>query len=864
MYKTYRTYRTNWRKLLSLDTFSVLTILLVGLLFFRKALFPAGVFISGDVGGSDFADFFLPVKTFLTRSLAAKQFPLWTDKVGFGFPMLAEGQIQAFLPTSIIFLFLPIATAYNLSIFLAVLGIGVSTYLFLRKGLELHPLPALFGAVAFGFGAPITMRWKHLSILSVLAFFPLEMLVVKRLFRDHRFDLCRARVEPEKSVGFILGMAVLLGLQFLAGHPQMTAYCLVVSGLYFLFNLVETVFLEGRLEDENEPFITNREISLSLKLGAVFVLAILLGLALGAVQLLPSLELKGQSLRASGSSYKEAQIYPFFLKYLVTLLVPFSFGDPSKWAPYLEFDSNLLVWEICAYSGLFTAILGIFGLALSPGSRPAGSTRALHGSNLFLRGSEPEVPESDSRLCQETDSLEPVNPKGFPWCGSFPSAFFTFLLIFSALQARFNFLYFIPLFSSFRVPARFVIFVSFGLAVLSALFLEELVFNQVLPRWEELEKPPFLENLTFVWAGHLSKVLLLVLVLILVSDLYFNLGSYNQTVAASDWWATPRSVSFLERKLKDFRILPLLEQHLANSIYSKQRGWKEDPEAFLDCQELVPANRSLVWDIPSGSIYVPVGVSRANNLLGFIHKGFQTGSEAGKLNPTPGMGRLLSLGAVRYVLSPLEIEGEDFETVFSSDLDYPDSKIWVSEVKEALPRARFVSEAKFVSSEGEGLGYILRGLVDPRRTVVLERTQIEQMGTDETDNPLDLSESVESVLLKNGPSAEIIEDKDQRVTIKVKAPNDGYLVLSDTYYPGWKAYMRRTQMEQMGTDGTDGEEVRILRANYNFRAVPIPKGEHTVTFVYEPESFKRGLTISIISLGLLVGLFVYWRRHRSC
>ena len=856
MCKAHRIWGINWRKLLNQDVFSILAVVLVGLLFFRRALFPLGAFVSGDIGGSDFSDFFLPVKAFLARSLNSKQIPLWTDKVGFGFPFLAEGQIQAFFPTSILFLFLPTTLAYNLCLFLAVLGIGISTYLFLRRGLGLHALPALFGAVAFAFGAPVTMRWKHLPILSVLALFPLEMLAVKELFRGCRFSFHEvgphkakmASREPFSSAGlfFIISLAVLIGFQFLAGHPQMTIYCLVVFGFYFLFNLVGAVFLGSRLKDEKEPFITNREICLSLKLLAVFGLAVLLGLALGAVQLFPSLELKRYSLRASGLSYKETQIYPFFLKHLVTLLVPFSFGDPSKWAPYLEFDPHLLVWEICAYSGLFTAIFGLL--------------------EVFRMNNAGSVNTGSAFAGQES-----ANSGGFSsWCGVSsrgisPSAFFAFLVGFSALQARFNFLYFLPTLSSFRVSARFVIFISFGLAVLAALFLEGIVFNQILPRWEELGKPPLLQRLSSLWAGRLAGILLFALVAVLVADLYLNLGDYNQTVASSNWWATPRSVDFLKRKLGDFRVLPLLEGYLASSIYSEQRGWRKDPEAFLDCQELVPANRNLVWNIPSASVYAPVGISRVSNLLGFIYGGFQMAPEAGKLNPAPGMGRLLSLGAVRYILSPLEVVGDGFETVFSSDLAHCGGirgcGIWISEVKEALPRVRFVPRAKFVSSEKDALECVLQGLADPAETVILE-------GEDKTDR----TDKTDKTSGTGG--ANIIVNEDQKIVIRVSAPQDGYLVLSDTYYPGWKAYIATAEnADENAKRGsflwflrTSQRSLRlqeILRANYNFRAVPVPKGEHIVTFVYEPESFRQGLAISIVSLGLLASLFVYWRLRRS-
>jgi uncharacterized membrane protein YfhO len=63
-------------------------------------------------------------------------------------------------------------------------------------------------------------------------------------------------------------------------------------------------------------------------------------------------------------------------------------------------------------------------------------------------------------------------------------------------------------------------------------------------------------------------------------------------------------------------------------------------------------------------------------------------------------------------------------------------------------------------------------------------------------------------------------------------------LLLDTYFPGWKATV-------------DGRTTPIYRADYNFRAVSLPEGAHTVTFTYRPLSFRLGLGTSGVMLGLL-------------
>ncbi len=90
---------------------------------------------------------------------------------------------------------------------------------------------------------------------------------------------------------------------------------------------------------------------------------------------------------------------------------------------------------------------------------------------------------------------------------------------------------------------------------------------------------------------------------------------------------------------------------------------------------------------------------------------------------------------------------------------------------------------------------------------------------------------------------------DTRVVCEVEAKQPGYLVLLDSYYPGWRVYR-------------DDKEVEILRANYAFRAVAVESGKHRVEFLYRPRSFYAGLGIT--SLTMLLGVAVaFWGRRRG-
>ena len=83
------------------------------------------------------------------------------------------------------------------------------------------------------------------------------------------------------------------------------------------------------------------------------------------------------------------------------------------------------------------------------------------------------------------------------------------------------------------------------------------------------------------------------------------------------------------------------------------------------------------------------------------------------------------------------------------------------------------------------------------------------------------------------------------VSIDVDTQDNTLLYLSDTYYPGWLAYV-------------DGAETKIYRANYAFRAVVVPKEAKRVEFYYKPNSFRWGIIISLASI--IIGFF-WWHRY---
>jgi O-antigen/teichoic acid export membrane protein len=124
---------------------------------------------------------------------------------------------------------------------------------------------------------------------------------------------------------------------------------------------------------------------------------------------------------------------------------------------------------------------------------------------------------------------------------------------------------------------------------------------------------------------------------------------------------------------------------------------------------------------------------------------------------------------------------------------------------------------------------------DPRSTVIVEK-------------PADRSGVANPACALQ--AADVVDYQNNDVVIKTQADQPAWLVLNDTYFPGWLAY-------NVQVDGTE-KEVPIYRAYGNFRAVQIDAGEHTIHFKYSPMSFKLGLFISFMAWMIVIFLLAIW------
>ncbi len=164
-------------------------------------------------------------------------------------------------------------------------------------------------------------------------------------------------------------------------------------------------------------------------------------------------------------------------------------------------------------------------------------------------------------------------------------------------------------------------------------------------------------------------------------------------------------------------------------------------------------------------------------------------------------------------------------------LIYRSQYVAIYENPDSLPRASLVHNTRILADESTRK-QMLDPQFDPRQSLILANG----VGLSAVDGAQREEESVK-----------IIEYKPENIVIDVSAKEDGYLLLTDSWYPGWVARV-------------DGLEEPIERGDYIFRAVRVRPGTHRVEMAYRPLSLYFGAALGFIGLLILGGIYFWSRR----
>lgn len=403
-----------------------------------------------------------------------------------------------------------------------------------------------------------------------------------------------------------------------------------------------------------------------------------------------------------------------------------------------------------------------------------------------------------------------------------------YLMVLGPATVAFRLAYaFVPGMDLFRFPTRFLIVVELGLAVLAALALTRLSVD--LTGW--LSSRP-----------GLPRLIVLALCAGTAVDLAVHQPRQNPMVPAEQWLAPPPTVEAIRADTPQPRTLTPHHDALHRATFARAAGWSNVAPYFEMRDLLQPNIGGAFWNVPSGDCYAGLAPRWYVDVWGdHIRRGSvvprlsRVSSRERTLVITPQLAPVLKAFGVSHVLSRFPAHGAPLALMGRHGSAY------IYRIDGAA-RVRVVRAARHVNDR-EGVARLLSPGFDPDREILLHDAP-SSIGprVDDADPGETPVAASRAVITREGP---------REVVIEAVSEHGGFLLLADTFYPGWSAEV-------------DGVGAQIYRANVSVRAVPLKKGRHVVRFEYEAPAFFRGLRVTILSLcalllWMVVAAVVDWR-----
>lgn len=755
--------------------------------FWPLVLHPTQTFYSDT---SDLLAQHLPAKLFLVRSLnETGELPLWNPDQYAGSPFVHDIQVGLFYPPHLPLYSIPesaVGPFLSWLVFAHVLLAGWLMYAYGR-----HAGLGELAAFAAGAGYMLAPRWMMQLLLAGhtvtagIAWLPLVILCVERAIQ-------------RRSWPWAVGGGVAYAMLVLGTHPQWTFYGSLLIGLWPLR------LLAGR---------PDRRAFLIRWLG-VEAVVVAVGLALCAIQLLPTIEAAGESSRAKGMAQSWS-------------LDGARAAAPTLMGPFPDRVAEGVHWEARGGIGFTWAILALVGVAIGGRAARLAAIIAV-GMLVYALGG-------------------------------------------SLLIDR------LPGFNTFRMPTRMLLTVAFPVAYLAGLAVQSLAREWAPPALRGATvivvllvvgpglgtllagKFPDLGAVNPGWraywlavpAAWIAFLVLaprqpgsarsLVLVALLVGDLFLFSVRYPATKPQSDIY--PRS--------------PLVDPIRNDEQMPGALVYDPDVNEARDCFFGAGSPVASVHGVRSIRGYNPLDVARYRQFLAFIaDEGEPQRAFSGNFtNPvmtshgfTVKNRRLFDLLGVAWVIAPAD--------------DPPTGGGWVAVAEEVdrAPRSYNVLGPGVRELPPLRLYFNFQSL--PRAFVV--PAAVPEVGESEVLGQLKSLDLWRTATLADwAPAADplpvpavgrrwqrIRDARPNRIHIELDGRSAGVLVVTDPWYPGWRCWV-------------DGTEVPVRKADYAFRGVMVPAGAKEVEFRFEPASYRRGKWVSVVTLAGVMFLLGFAAARRG-
>jgi hypothetical protein len=721
----------------------------------------------------DITEINYPYRDFLANEMRSGRFSRWHPGLYDGFPLYAESQAGYWHPLKfVLYPWMSTWQALNLDTILSVWLTGLATYGWLRR--HVGASGALTGAALFGLSGFVWAHLIHTSMTNALISVPLA------------FWGLELACEGGRLRGVAMG-ALALACQVFAGHLQDTILTGGALGIWAIYRSFTASSLRGRLGP----------------LGFVATLGIL-GVAVSAVQWVPSKNLLDRSPREGGLTWEQITYGSWSPELLPTLVLREAYGTLARDTDWT--DGYYPYHEMNAYLGLVGMSLAVVGAGACR-DRWVGAWVVLCGVGmLFMLG---------------------------------------------RYTCLFDYMNLVPIVGSSRIPVRYHLWVSLAVAALASVGVDRLsqpgrvrlgwaigftltivaasafiLVREYLPIWTDARRwntPEHQEH--FRWLGRELTIaaartfvlvaaawflmaraskqsnagrrawLASVLPLLVIADL---LGSHLwdvPTIDPSYWTKPPDSVARIKADPGTIRIYGYAEKS------SAEPGFASREVNFFEGRDSLSWSLPPIWGLLSSIGHTPIYSRR----LKLFHD---------HARPLPTR---FDVEGVTHVLLPAR-----------SSYPGPIERVGLASIHRNLtaqPRARLMARPTYAADEADASRKL-----DDLGPEIHDRLIVE-----DPDHPLP-----EGAIAQG--TAKIAVDLPERVEIEVEAKTPAYLVLADTFDPGWSATI-------------DNQPAPIRPAFAAFRAVFVKPGRHRVIFTYEPAGFRVGLMITIAGLvGVLICL----------
>ncbi|WP_119065888.1 flippase [Aggregatilinea lenta] len=839
-------------------------------------------------------------KSFLRQSIRDGVIPLWQPNQFAGTPFLAAGQHSALYPFSVLYYVLPLWLAYGWFTVSQLWLAGVLMMLFAR-GLGVGRLGAAVAGVAYQLSAFFVISAVFPMMIAGAAWLPLLLLMVEFVIRRRPLRGERPAVMPWIALG-----AVALMMNVFAGHVEITYYTLIVMAYYAAARLLWQWWRQRRAWKR-----------LMSTAGALLAM-VALGMGLGAAQFVPLYELGTHSFRESAAGFDEVRSWGLPARHVAKFLMPNAYGNPAQhsYVDVFEWQRVPLDWvngddprydrvtntdfgiknyvEGGVYMGILVMALAAIGLIAPRRKSPNPLTPSPFGDG------EGEQSPPIRAILAILGGISLTFAFGLPTYAVIYYLFPNLNQLHTPFRWVWPLTFVVAALAGFGADAltrarrdprawRVATWVGGGLLAAGALILlglaiSRIAFGTVEPLVEDVytglaKASSAFPNARAFYSYEFWNVLYLGLAtaaaggVILLSRARWTLPGRLRTVplwqplavaviavdllaagwnfnsaADPDWLDyTPPSVAWLQDKMAaegPFRYTTIDQgEHPLHANSTWQYGLQDVrgydsliPRQYADYMRLIA---------PQGGL--------AYNRIDPIH----WDDKDALASP------LLDLLNVRYVVSDwfLDPDGNaDVDAARAEELGYAlvydDGTVRIYENLDALPRAYTLPYTdlteELCASAPDDFSTIVQSpdfTADPRR-VVIEGFP----GSSGCDVAYDWPTAAQEA---DPEPATITAYGSIEVTVEAAVDQESWLVLADSYYPGWKAFVR-----PQGAADDQEEEVEIRLVDGNFRGVRLEPGAWTVRFRYSPATFQVGAFGSFLSGMLVIFLLILWLWRR--